>query len=720
LRAAAPCRIATVVAPAGYGKTTLLAQWAERDPRPFVWVSLDERANDPIVLLRYVAAALGRRVELDDRLVDALESSRTSIWAQTAPRLAAALSNAGPLVLVLDDFNLLRSRASLELVAALVHDEDEGSMLAVAGRIPARLPLAALRAQGLLFELGAEDLALSKREAHLLLKSTGIRLSEERAAELVAQCEGWAAALYLAALAIRDGSQSSREVFSFRGDDRYLADYFRSEYLSQLRPGPLRFLRRTSILEQMSGPLCDAVLEDEGSARELERIERANLFLVPLDNRREWYRYHHLFRELLERELHADEPALVPVLHRRAADWFEANGDDEFALEHAYAAGDTDRGAAILARIALVLHTGGRTATLERWLTRFAREGLLERYPAVCLQGCRVHLLRGHGERARAWLAIAERSRTNVRLPDGSASTAPWIANVRSWLCRSGAKRMLADAEAAVAELPERSSWHPSALVAQGSALALLGRDADADKVLAAAADAAARAGASESQALALGQRVMLASSREDRVAADELAETLVAVVAAAGNDGYPGRAVAHVTEAHMLLRHGRWNEAREALTATQELLPHLTDSIPWLAVQVRIELARGLLTLRDRDAAHETLNEIETILRPLPDLGVLAKRAADLEAEAAAVPEDHSGRSSGLTSAELRLLPLLATHLSFREIADELHVSRNTIKTQAISVYRKLGVSSRSGAIEEAHRLGLSERLHVVISSDQ
>jgi LuxR family maltose regulon positive regulatory protein len=279
---------------------------------------------------------------------------------------------------------------------------------------------------------------------------------------------------------------------------------------------------------------------------------------------------------------------------------------------------------------------------------------------------------------------------------------------------------MLADAEAAVAELPERSSWRPSALVAQGSALALLGRDADADKVLAAAADAAARAGASESQALALGQRAMLASSREDRVAADELAETLVAVVAAAGNDGYPGRAVAHVTEAHMLLRHGRWNEAREALTATQELLPHLTDSIPWLAVQVRIELARGLLTLRDRDAAHETLNEIETILRPLPDLGVLAKRAADLEAEAAAVPEDHSGRSSGLTSAELRLLPLLATHLSFREIADELHVSRNTIKTQAISVYRKLGVSSRSGAIEEAHRLGLSERLHVVISSDQ
>jgi LuxR family maltose regulon positive regulatory protein len=720
LRAATPRRIATIIAPAGYGKTTLLGQWAERDPRPFVWVSVDERDNDPIVLLRHVAAALGRQTELPDRLLSALASPGASIWTHAVPRLAAALSNAGPNVLLLDDFSLLRSRASLEAVAALVDEEDEESMLAVAGRVAARLPLAPLRAQGLLFELGVDDLALSNREAHLLLKSTGVQLSDERAAELVDQCEGWAAALYLAALAIRDGAHSHREVAQFKGDDRYLADYFRSEYLSQLRPGPLRFLRRTSILERMSGPLCDAVLEDEGSSRELERIERANLFLVPLDNRREWYRYHHLFRELLACELAADEPALVPVLHRRAADWFEANGDDEYALEHAFEAGDTDRAAAILAQIAIPLHAKGQIVTLERWLNRFSRAGLLERYPAVCLQGCRIHLLRGQGDRAKAWLEAAERAREDVRMPDGSTSTRPWIANVRAWIGGSGAQRMLADAEAALAELPPRSTWRPSALIAQGSALALLGKDAEADQILSAAAAAAEAAGSAEAQAFALGERAMLSAAREDRETADALAGTIGGLIAAAGTDAYPARAVAHVIEAHMLLRHGRWNEARTALTATQELLPHLTDAIPWLAVQIRIELVRGLLTLRDRDAALEALDEIETILRPLPDLGVLAKQAAALALEAAAVPENDAGRSAGLTSAELRLLPLLATHFSFREIAEELHVSRNTIKTQAISVYRKLGVSSRSGAIEEAHRLGLSERLHVVISNDQ
>src|SRR5436190_4589314 len=711
--------VTTMVAPAGYGKTTLLSQWAARDSRAFAWVTLDDRDNDPVVLLRHIAAALTRDEPVGQRVIDALGAPAPSIWSAAVPRLAAELSARRPIVLVLDDFNLLRSRAALEPVAALIDDESEGSMLVAATRVTPKLPLAPLRASGKLLELGAEELALSKREARLLLRATGVSLGEARTDELIEQCEGWAAALYLAALSIRDAEQTGRGRERFGGDDRYLADYFRSEYLCRLRPGPLHFLRRTSVLDQMCGPLCDAVLEDEGSARELEKIERASLFLVPLDNRREWYRYHHLFRELLQRELAEQEPDLVPVLHGHAADWFEADGDRESALEHAYAAGDTDRAAEILAAIALPVYYSGRVATLERWFNRFERAGLLERYPAVAVHGCRIHALRGRTEDAERWLDAAMRGKFSGKLPDGSRSIQPWISVLNAWLCRKGAKRMLADAGAALAGLAEGSNWRPSALLAQGAALLLLDEDEQADEVLASAAACAAEHGSAETQVVALAERALLARKRGDHDKAEELAKEANELVTSSGVEGAPARALEHAATAQTLLYRGRWNEARACLTAAQELLPYLTIAIPWLAVQTRIELGRGFITLRDGPAVEELLIEIDDVVTRIPGLGMLAASAEELQREADAV-SDQEGSVAGLTPAELRLLPLLATHFSFREIAEQLYVSRNTIKTQAISVYRKLGVSSRSEAITEAHRLGLGEHLRVLISKDR
>ncbi len=720
LRVTSSTAVATVIAPAGYGKTTLLAQWAARDGRHFAWVTLDERDNDPVVLLQHIAAALERDEPVEPRVLDALEKPGPSIWTKALPRLAGELLVRDPLVLVLDDFNLLRSRASLQAVAALVDDEAERSLLVVVGRTPPRLPLAPLRATGRLLELGMDDLAMTKREAELLLREAGVGLSAERTAEIVEQCEGWPAALYLAALSIRDGKQTGAEVARLSGDDRYLADYFRSEYLSRLRPGPLRFLRRTSVLDRMSGPLCDAVLRDEGSAQELEKIERANLFLVPLDNRRRWYRYHHLFRDLLLRELEEHEPDLVRVLHGRAADWFDAHGDHESALEHAYAAGDMDRAAAILAAIAFPIYASGRVATLERWLKRFADPALLERYPQVALHGCSIHALRGRAEQAQRWLEAAARGAAREkRTRDGSPIRAQ-IAVMRAWLCRDGAEQMLADAEAAVAALAEGSSWRASALVAEGSALMLLGDNDRAEAVLSAAIEAAAKSGAAESHAIALAERSLLAAETGEHELADTLAESVDELVMSAHIEGYPGRACALATSARLKLRHGHWNEARAALTEAQELLPFLTAAIPWIAVRVRLELARAFVTLRDAGAARQVLDEVDELLEGNPGLASLAARTRDLRLEVDAIPEGDESHHAGLTPAELRLFPLLATHLSFREIADQLFVSRNTIKTQAISVYRKLGVSSRSEAVAEAQRLGLDKHLRVVVTNDR
>jgi LuxR family maltose regulon positive regulatory protein len=718
LRAARSIPVATVIGPAGYGKTTLLSQWAARDSRPFAWVSIDDRDNDPIVLLRHIAAALGLEEPLPQRLVAALRSPGPSLWSSAIPRLAALLRERGPMVLVLDDFSLLRSRASLEAVAALIDDEAEGSTLVLSGRVPPRIALVPLRAGGRLLELGAEELALTRREAKLLLRATGLRLSDTTTTKLIERSEGWAAALYLAALSIRDAKEAGRSPIRFTGEDRYLADYFRSEYLSHLRPGPLRFLRRTSLLDQMSGQLCDAMLDDEGSAQELEKIERANLFLVALDNRRQWYRYHHLFRGLLRRELVEQEPDLVPVLHRRAADWFEANGDPESALEHAYEAGDTDRAAAILVSIALSVYYSGRIGTLERWLRRFEKAGLLERYPAVALLGCGFQLVRGDREQALRWLEMAERGDLTGPMPDGSPSLLPWIRVLRAWLCDAGAKTMLADAEAALCELPEESNWRPGAHVAQGAALHLLDDDEGADDALSQAAASAASCGADETGAIALSLQALLLAARGDHTAAETLATEAGELLTSSGGNGYPARALERATRARILLRNGHWNDARAALAAAQEVRLFLTDSMPWLAVLARLELARGLTTLQDAEAARDVLDEVEEICGRFPGLGRVPAEAQALRRELEALPERGGATSAGLTRAELRLLPLLATHLSFREIAEELHVSRNTIKTQAISVYRKLGVSSRSEAIAEAHRLGLGHRLRVLIES--
>jgi len=717
LRAATTAPVATLVAPAGYGKTTLLAQWAARDSRTFAWVALDDRDNDPVVLLRHIAAALARAQPLPERVIEALTARTPSIWSTAVPRLAAELHARSPIVVVFDDFNALRSRDALEAIAALMDDEAEASMFVLSTRVAPHLPLAPLRASGKLLELGADALALTQREAQLLLRATGVSLGDARARELIEQCEGWAAALYLAALSIRDGEGSERSSVRFGGGDRYVADYFQSEYLSRLRPGPLRFLRRTAVLDRMCGPLCDAVLEDEGSARELEKVERANLFLVPLDNRREWYRYHHLFRELLQRELGETEPELAPVLHRRAAEWYAAAGDDESALEHAYAAGDTDRAAAILTAIALPLYYSGRIATLERWFRRFERAGLLERYPAVALHGCRVHALLGRGDQARRWLEAATRGTATRKLHEGSRSTESWIAVLRAWLCENGAKRMLTDAEAALEGLPDDSNWRPSALVAHGVALFILGEHLAADEALASAATCAASHGWTETQVVALAERALLAGKVGDQDKAQDLSTEANRLVSTSGVEGAPARVVEHAATAQTLLRRGRWNDARGCLTEARDLLPHLTDAIPWLAVQTRIEVGRGFVTLRDVPAVEELLDEIDDLLARVPGLATLAASAAELRREADAAPEPE-GSAAGLTPAELRLLPLLATHLSFREIAEQLYVSRNTIKTQAISVYRKLGVSSRSEAIAEARRLGLGERLRVLVST--
>ena len=697
---AASSPVVLVTAPAGYGKTTILAQWESRDPRPFAWVSLDERDREPSALLRQVAGALRAVAPLEPHVLEAVAAPGPSVWASALPRLAASLHASEPLVLVFDDAHVLAASDALEVVAALADDLSEGSTLVLAGRVALPLPIPALRAAGTIVEVGADQLAFSPREAQLLLRTGETAHDFETVTALVRECEGWPAVLALAA-AGRHGYASPREL----GVDAYV----REECLSRLHPELLRFLRRTAVLDEMCGGLCDAVLREEGSGAALAGAERAGLFLVPLDRQSVWYRYRRPFRDVLRRELAAREPRLVPVLHARAADWYEAHGEAEAALEHAAAGGDLDRAARLLAAIALPLYHRGRVTTVEGWLERFDDPDLLARHPAVAPQAALIHTLRGRPAEAERWLATAEAGLGAVNRPRALAVARARIAAVRAALCGDGACQMVADAESALSGLGRDDPVRPFALTVLGVGHVLLGQSARADAILAEGEAEAARLGATDVRAIAIAERSIVAAARGEAEAAESLALEAKEIVEEAGVAGYETSAIALAASARGYLRNGMWEEARAELERAREARSSGRGAVPWLAVQTGIELARTHLALREVPAVRLLLAEIRARLHTCPHLGILVDEADALEAEADSLPKAERA-GPGLTPAELRLLPFLTTHLSFREIGERLYVSRNTIKTQAISIYRKLGATSRSDAIAAAARLGLVE----------
>ena len=687
LRAARRMPLVSIVAPAGYGKTTTLAQWTARDDRPCAWVSVDRRDDDPVCLLTHVAAALDRIEPVGRALLEALRSPGRSIWTRAVPRLSDLLGSLPkPVILVLDHVDRIRSEESLDIVAMLAHQLPPSSTLALAARIDPAIPLATLRADGLLLEVGPDLLRLNRSEASSLLAGQGVSLPEHELDDLLERTEGWPAGLYLASIAHR--TESGPE---FAGDDRMVVDYLHDEYFHRFSPTRLAFLRRTSILESMSAPLCDELLGRSDSAVELEAIERANLFLVPLDRRRGRFRYHRLFGDLLRHDLELHHRDEVAALHRRAANWYEVQGDGAAAVPHLIAADETDRAGRIVGSLVLPACDEGRRNEAERWIELFD-EPYLERDRELAALGAWVHLLGGHDAETARLLAIAEQNGEH-----------PLATVVRAARCRSGAEQMLADARAASDAVPAGSWTAAVARFLQGSARALLLDLDGADDTLRQAVEEAVASRATAAHAGAAAQRALLAAKRGDDAAVDALAAEACGI-GLAHDARFGGGALELALSARAFLRRGSWQEASDVLAEAEARRAGVGDP-PWLAVQASLEIARARLALRDRAGATAALTAGRAALARLAEPGALAADFGELTVLAKAGTEAHP---AGFTPAELRLLPLLATHLSFREIGLRFCVSRNTIKTQAISVYRKLGVSSRSEAIERATELGL------------
>jgi LuxR family transcriptional regulator, maltose regulon positive regulatory protein len=692
----------------GWGKTTLLAQWASQSERHFAWVNVDESDNDPIVLLTYIAVALDRIVALDPSLFEALASPGVSVEATVVPRLGAALATIDEqLVLVLDDLHLLENPTSLDAIAALTRHVPEGSQLALSARGGPALPLGALRAGGLALEIGPEELRMDEVDAGRLLSTAGVDLPEDELAELTEHTEGWSAGLYLAALSIRARGGTASGTAMFSGSDRLVSDYLQSELLAHLPGDDFRFLTSTAVLDRMSGPLCDTVLEETGSAATLESLARSNLFLVPLDANGEWYRYHHLFQELLRAELERADPDRARQLLDRATDWCEANGQPEMAIGYAQNAEDVDRVARLVERCGQPAYQSGRVATTERWLHWLEAHGALEQNAAVAVLGALLAAVQGRPAEADRWADEAERARYDGNLPDGSTSIDSWRALFRALRCRSGVAQMRTDAELAVRTLARGSQFWPTALLLLATAHWLDGEVDEADDLLADVVEAGLELEAPEPAAVALGERAAVAIAREAWIAAEELADRALRVIRRARMEEYPTSAFAYAVAARVALHRGETPRARELFARVQRLRPRLTYAVPWLSSQTRLELARAYLTIADAGGAETMLREIDAVFRRHPDLGTLPSQVEELRASLETIHADVPGAST-LTEAELRLLPFLATHLSFRGIGERLYVSRHTVKSHAVAIYRKLNVNSRNGAVERARELGL------------
>src|SRR5580658_4609201 len=378
--------IVSVVAPPGYGQTTVLAQWAERNGQSFAWVSVDERDNDPKVLLTYVAQALNAVEPIDERVFDALASPGSSVPGSVVPRLGSAFfSMSAPVALILDDVHVLRNRECLAALSVLADHVPVGSRLALAGRSQPPLRVARLRAEGRILEIGPGDLSLDRDEASLLLRGADVVVGEDDVAELHRRTEGWPAGLSLAARYLREGGPLAGAAASFGGDHRLVSEYVEAEFLARISHRDRVFLTRTAVLERMCGPLCDAVLEGCGSAGVLDDLGRSNLLLVPLDRRGQWYRYHHLFRDMLLAELHRVEPGLIPVLHRRAAQWHERNGEPAEALGYWMKGGAADAAGRLVGAPAFAAYQQGRVATAERWFRWLEDHGAGANQPAAAV-----------------------------------------------------------------------------------------------------------------------------------------------------------------------------------------------------------------------------------------------------------------------------------------------------------------------------------------------
>jgi len=705
-------KLCLVEAPAGFGKTTLLAQWrAAAGGGRVAWVSLDEGDNDPTRFWVYVVKALDT-VEpgVGANWLAALGHPSPDLYRTILPELLNELSAAGvPLFLVLDDYHLIINPTCHQTLGFFLDHLPVDVHLVLATRADPPLPLARMRARGELAEVRVADLQFTDEEALALLNgSMGLQLGVGDVQRLAERTEGWAAGLYLAGLSLRGRQDPSAFIAAFHGDNRHIADYLGAEVLAR-QPDTIRtFLLRTSILERLSGPLCDAVLEARGSARLLGELERSNLFLVPLDDRRQWYRYHHLFAQLLRLELARLEPGLLATLHHRAAAWHRQAGNLDEAIGHASAAGEFVEAAALIARHWLTYWRRGQRATVARWLERLPDETIMANPPVAYVTAWIGGFSGASKQECEHWLAALEDPSWEGGLPDDGVVSLAFGANLaRAVLVFDDVGRSVAAGRRALELAGPKSAPHWwMAQAALGHALYLSGQSVETQPDLEELIGRVPAAAQPVAVVLALAVLSLLAGDQDDDRTAMALAHKAAATADTQGLSAEPMCGIAYAALGRALARQGELAEAEAQLRRALE--PVGIDSMLGQRAFALLLLAPVRRGRGDLPGARALVDQARELIEGFADPGALPALLEQTEQALASPARRRVEAEAPLTERELVVLRLLPAQLSTREISRELSVSVTTVRSQVQAIYRKLQASTRAEAVIQARELGL------------
>ncbi len=700
-----------ISAPAGWGKTSLLAAWlgSRRDSQHVAFLRLEGGDDVGSLFWTYVIAALRKVVPgLATGADGILRSPDVDPMRQVVPSLLNELMDVDEdLLLVLDDYHVISAADIHDSMSYFIDHLPPTVRLVIATRSDPPLPLGRLRASGKLAEIRVGDLAFSPTDTvELLRRRFAVDLIDTDADSLCRRTEGWPAAVQLAGLSLQGKDDHTEFVERFAGDDRNVAAYLMGEVLASVTPDVRAFLQATCVLDEFSGSLCDAVAETEGSDSLLQRLEESGLFVIPLDSHGGWYRYHHLFADWLRHELRRERADLIPVLHRRAADWHAVNGDLVSAIEHCFSGGDEGRALELLERYL------GDWALVEwprvmRWMDRVDEESA-STSPMIAVANVWIGMFAGDFARGMRWLHVAEASidsvpadaRVNI---ERHLQVYRGLAELVAGGDMDGGRRLAI--EVADAERPNSSRLFVAAV--GNAAVATFWTLGPLEAVPLLMEAQAARANASLFDS-GLTPLLALAHAELGSWAEAEAAARLAfEMPKPPAYYKYPSLMLAHFAAGMVLMAQGQREAAIERIEQGLELARTWPDPIG---------VAYGLLVMAD---ARSDFQEKRALVREARELVsgkwgrgrilklvAAAERKLDLRKPKKAT--EGSVFIEELTEREAEVLRLLRSDLSLREIAGEMYISHNTIKSYTKSIYRKLGVTSRSAAVETGADLDL------------
>ena len=598
----------------GYGKSTFVAELTAGDPRPTAWVSLTGAENDPAALLTYIALALDDIEPVDPRCVSALWARAPTIGSPALQQFGAMLAaRREPFMLVLDDVHELVSRDVQDVLPVLVGELPPGSSIVLGGRTAIPLPLGRIRVRRRLVEVGPAELAFDEREAALALQRARRR---RRSGRQRRRCSSGPRAGPSPSTSPRSptaavGRPLSSSSASFAGDHRYVVDYLGEELLAELDPDIAAFLMDASCLDRLSGSLCDDVLQRTGSAQLLEGLQRRTLLVIPLDDRKEWYRFHHLMSEFLQSELARRDPARRADVHRRASEWCDAHGDADGAVTHAVLSGDLARAESMVLRWFATMGTAGRrNPTSERWVAMFPAHEL-DRRPLLMVLAAWTCFARGEPSAAVQWLARATAAMPE-RHPDDVHGQVPPVAlaMARMIIAPLTPPEMAAEAMYVYRHVG-LGDGHPLSCLALGAAAFMVGDEAEAVQRLREGADTTLSRPLVVASCLAHLAMIDVEHGRWSEAAtAARRAKALVGDASSFASTILV-LALNVLVETHA----GRGDEVEPDRQLCHQHLTGLVDVAPWLNLQARVALARDALIRGDRVKAAALVDEAEAIL---------------------------------------------------------------------------------------------------------